>query len=434
MPPGPVRIPLRIRRQEGTSDNGGSFGGTRQDPRSRATGIALAAVLVVGGLALGWSILSNGVADALASPDPVAALGWKREHPAALSELAEKTLEAGDAKGAAALARRALAVEPLDVRALRVLGLSVERTGDPALAEKLLKDAGARSRRDGPTQLWLFARSAALGDYDEAFARADALLRDRPELASRFYPVMADLAARPEATDALARRLKAPPPWRDGFMQTYIRRAAEPGRPYELLERMEAIGVKPSAVERKAMLLRLVQTKRYQQAFVFWVQSLSRSDLEALADVRNGDFRPHPEDGPFNWTVEGAARNFVDFTEAPDRDGGALAMIFPGGPAPLGYVRQLLILSPGPNVLTGEVRADQFQAIAGPVWQIRCADGNTLLGETEPLTGSTPWRKFELRFDVPASGCEAQWLRLRLPGKDRRMTGEVWFSKLAVSR
>lgn len=435
MPPGPVRIPLRIRRPEGAGDGGGSFGGVRQTPAARARSLALIAVLALGGFGLGWSLFSNAVADSLAPGDPAAALRWKSEHPAALSALAEKTLADGDLKAAAGFARRALAADPLDVRAIRVLGLAAERTGDTALAEKLLDNAGARSRRDGPTQLWLFARHAALGDYDEAFARADALLRDRPELATRFYPVLADMAARPEATDALAKRLKTPPPWRDSFMQTYINQATDPRRPLALLERMEASGVKPSPVERRAMLNRLVQGGNYQPAFVFWVQSLSRVDLEALADIRNGDFNPHVEDGPFNWTIEGTAKNFVEFGPAPDRDDGALDLIFPGGPAPGGFVRQLLVLSPGANVLTGEVRADQFQATAGPVWQVRCADSNQVLGETDPLTSSTTgWRRFELRFEVPATGCEAQWLRLRLPGRDRRMSGEVWYDKLAISR
>ena len=435
MPSGPERIPLRIPRPARPADGGGgSYGGAREGLAGRGAGVALIVALSLGGLGLGWSLFSNAIADALAGPDPQAALSWKSEHPAALSALAAKTLDDGDPKAAAELSRRALAVDPLDVRAIRVLGLSAERTGDTALAEKLLKDAGARSRRDGPTQLWLFARNAATGDYDEAFARADALMRDRPELATRFYPVMADLAARPEATDALVRRLRMQPPWRDGFVQTYIRQAFDPGRPYALLERMEATGVKLSPVERKAMMMRLVQGKHYQQAFVFWVQSLGRADLESLADIRNGEFRPHVEDGPFNWTIEGPAKNFVEFTDAPDREGGALDIVFTGGPAPIGFVRQLLVLSPGQNVLSGEVKADQFQALAGPVWQVRCADGNQLLGETEPLTSSTGWRRFELRFEVPATGCEAQWLRLRLPGRDRQMSGEVWYDKLAISR
>lgn len=434
MPPGPVRIPLRIRRPDGSADGGGSFGATRESGAVRARRLVLAGALVLVGLGLGWSIISNSMADARAGSRPQAALGWKRDHPAALSVLAERTLEAGDAKTAATLARRVLTIDSLDVRALRVLGLSAERTGDMALAEKLLKDAGARSRRDGPTQLWLFARGAATGDYDEAFARADALLRDKPELAVRFFPVIADLANRPEAVDPLIKRLKVSPPWRIGFVQTYINQAADPGRPFALLERMEAAGAGLSTVERKAMLLRLVQAQRYQQAFVFWVQSLGRADLEGLADIRNGEFKPHVEDGPFSWSVDRTAKNFVEFSDAPGRDGGALSLIFPGGPAPVGYVRQLLVLSPGTNVLSGDVRADQFQAIAGPSWQIRCADSRQILGETDPLTASTPWRHFELRFEVPASGCEAQWLWLRLPSKDRRMSGEVWYDKLAISR
>ena len=82
----------------------------------------------------------------------------------------------------------------------------------------------------------------------------------------------------------------------------------------------------------------------------------------------------------------------------------------------------------------GEVRADDFSASGGPSWQIRCADGNQVLGETAPLLTSTRWTKFEVAFEVPATGCEAQWLRLKPSGKDRRMSGEVWYDRMAVSR
>lgn len=432
MPPGPARIPQRIRRQEGASD--GAFDGLTQGRGKAIRNLALVAVLAVGGLGLGWAVLTNGVADALAGPDPAGALRWRGDHAGALSRLAEATLERGDAEAAAGYARRALEADPLDVRAIRVMGLAAERSGDPKLAETLMADAGARSRRDGPTQIWLFSRYAATGDYDRAFARADALLRDRPELAQRFYPVLSELATRPEATPALARRLKTMPPWRDGFMQTLIR-ISDPGRAYALVEGLEAAGAPATAVERKAMMNRLVQARAYQPAFVYWVQGLDKRQLESLADLRNGEFAPGGEQSPFTWTVEPPARNFVDFVDAPDRDGGTLNIVLPGGPAPVGFVRQLLVLGPGAHRLTGEVRADAFNAIAGPAWQIRCAEGNAVLAETEPLTASTGgWRPFSVDFVVPETGCEAQWLRLRLPGKDRSMTGEIWYDRMAITR
>jgi tetratricopeptide (TPR) repeat protein len=432
MPPGPARIPQRIRRQEGASD--GAFDGLTRGSGRAVRNLAVVAVLAIGGLGLGWAVLKNGVADALAGVDPAAALRWRSDHAGALSLASEQALNRGDPTAAAGLARQALEADPLDVRAIRVMGLAAERTGDPKLAEKLLADAGARSRRDGPTQIWLFSRYAATGDYDQAFARADALLRDRPEMAQRFYPVMNELAARPEAAKALAARLKIMPPWRDGFMQSLIR-VSDPARSYALLESLEAAGAPATAVERKAMLNRLIQARAYQPAFVFWVQGLDKQQLESLADLRNGEFAPQKDQGPFSWTIEPPARNFVDFVDAPDRDGGSLNIVLSGGPAPTGFVRQLLVLGPGPHRLTGEVKAEAFNAIAGPAWQIRCAEGNTVLAETEPLTASTGgWRTFSAEFVVPEAGCEAQWLRLRLPGRDRRMSGEIWYDRMAISR
>lgn len=432
MPPGPVRGPVRVHRSEGASE-----GSIRPSGRARALDLGLIAGMTVVGLALGWSILSGSMADYLARRDPQAALAWESRNAGALSALAERKLDAGDVAGAEQAARAALVADPLEIAATRVLGLAADRRGDLARADRLMNSAGARNHRDAQLQTWLFARTSAKGDFTEAFARADALVRAEPDMARRFYPVMSEMARRPEAIGPLALRLKTRPPWRDSFVQAYIRQASDPADPYLLIERLEAAGAPPSPVERQALIGRLVQDQRFQQAFLFWVEGLSKADLDNLTDVFDGGFNGSAASAPFNWTVERAAKGFIDYDPPAGREDRALHLVFQGAPAPGGFVRQLLVLSPGRHVLRGQVRADGFEAVAGPVWSIRCAgDGGPLLGETTPLTSSTPWQSFELAFDVPA-GCDAQWLRLRpgaRGGAARRMSGEVWFDKLAVTR
>ncbi len=430
MAPGPGRVPLQVRRPEGASD-----GGVRLPARRRPVDLLLIAGLVLVGLVLGWNVLTIAMADRLAKGRPEAALGWRQGHAGALVTLAERSLNGGDLAAAETFARAALKTDPMEVPATRVLGLAADRRGDLALADRLMDSAGARSNRDPAVQMWLFARTSAKGDFGRAFARADALIRDEPDLARRFYPVMSDMARRPEAIGPLAARLKTNPPWRDSFVQAYIRQSADPADPYLLIEGLEAAGAPPSPVERQALLGRLVQDRRFQQAFLFWVQGLSKADLENLTDVFDGGFEGSTAPGPFNWTIERAAQGFVDFEAAPGREDRALHLVFHGAAAPGSLVRQLLVLPPGRHVLRGEVRADAFDAAGGPVWSIRCAGpAGALLAETPLLTGSAPWRRFEVAFTVPP-GCDAQWLRLR-PGArgSRRMSGEVWYDNLSVTR
>jgi hypothetical protein len=47
-----------------------------------------------------------------------------------------------------------------------------------------------------------------------------------------------------------------------------------------------------------------------------------------------------------------------------------------------------------------------------------------------------PWTDFAVKFQVPATGCEAQWLQLELPARiesELRIEGQVWYQNLRVT-
>lgn len=431
MPPGPGRGPLRVRRSEGVSE-GGARGRV-----SRVADAVWVVILAALGLAFGWNMLSTGLADSLAGDNPGAALGWRRDDAVALVGMAERELGAGRLSSAEGYARRALAADPLQIPALRVMGLAADRRGDATRAWALMRAAGARNHRDPALQIWLLGRSAARGDYEDAFARADALARAEPDLTRRLFPLLMDLAGRPGAVNALAGRLALNPPWRTGFLISWIRQAPGADGPISVMDSMALQGSPPTAVEKSAIQSRLVRDGRFQQAFVLWAQDLPPAQLNNLADVNDSQFDGGLAEGPFTWAFEPQSRGFVDFEQAPGRGGRALHLYFDGRPAPQTVVRQLLILPPGPRVLTGEVRADRFEAIGGLVWMIRCTGGsNAVLAESPPLVGPAEWRRFSVAFDVPA-GCDGQWLALIAKGQNagaRRMSGEAWFDNIAITR
>lgn len=431
MPPGPGRGPLRVRRSEGASE-----GGVRR-PASRLADMVWIIALAVVGLAVGWSILSTAMADRLAGDNPRASLGWRRDEAVALVGMAERELGAGRLSSAESYARRALAADPLQIPALRVMGLAADRRGDAKRAWALMRAAGARNHRDPALQVWLLGRSAARGDYEDAFARADALARAEPDLSRRLFPLLMDLAGRPGAVSALAGRLATNPPWRTGFLISWIRQAPGADGPISVMDSMALQGAPATAVEKRAIQTRLVRDGRFQQAFVLWAQDLPPAQLNTLADVNDSGFDGGFAEGPFTWAFEPQSRGVVEIEKAPGRDGQALHLYFDGRPAPQTIVRQLLILPPGARVLTGEVRADRFEAIGGLVWAIRCTGGsNAVLAESPPLVGPADWRRFSVAFEVPA-GCDGQWLMLIAKGQNagaRRMSGEAWFDNIAVTR
>ena len=125
------------------------------------------------------------------------------------------------------VSRAALARDPLDAAALRNLGLSLDRNGDPAGADRLLTFAGSRSQRDTPTEDWLLVRRLSQGRYDEAFRAADALLRrdigdgQRASLTRLLVAAAHYDASRP----AVIARLAAGPWWRAAVLRELAARA-----------------------------------------------------------------------------------------------------------------------------------------------------------------------------------------------------------------
>src|SRR5678815_3574378 len=92
----------------------------REAVRSRSQGLIVAALCAIA-LFAAWRIVSLAIADFYADSDPARALQWRPAHPDAVLMLAEKNVAGRKFDAAEALAKRALAANPLDGRAYRVL-------------------------------------------------------------------------------------------------------------------------------------------------------------------------------------------------------------------------------------------------------------------------------------------------------------------------
>ena len=80
------------------------------------------------------------------------------------------------------LAEAALRRDPMNSRALRILGQVADAANDEAAALKLMQAAARRSPREGVAVFWLMRESFERGDYAAAVQHADVLLRARPQV------------------------------------------------------------------------------------------------------------------------------------------------------------------------------------------------------------------------------------------------------------
>jgi hypothetical protein len=410
--------------------------GLHAEPRaSRSRGLIVTACCAVA-LFAAWRIASLAVADFHADTDPARALQWRPGHPEALLRLAEKNAASGRFEEAAALARRALAADPLDGRAYRVLADAARGRGDLEQQRELIVLAVQHAPRDIAARAWAAQIALERGDAASAFSHYDRMLRVEPGARTTVFPVIAALAAMPGARDAMVARLAEQPPWRTEFLRYFASTAPSADDLLPVFEGLRASGgLSPD--ENAALVGRLVRDRRWDQAFVAWAGGLSQAQLGALGTPVNGDFEDQaPPRGPFDWNVGRVSGVDAGIRPLPDDEGHALRVEFQGKRSPFRDVRQLLMLPPRAGYrLEWRSRFDGLQASRGLRWTVTCADGTAgVILASEPSTGSSPWRTHAVAFDVPP-GCPAQWLALELDARiaaETQAMGAAWFDDVAV--
>jgi hypothetical protein len=373
----------------------------------------------------------------LAISDPDGALVVAPWEPVALDELAEKQLtnSGGELSSVEDLAQRALLSDPLDSRALSLLGFVAERKGDLARAEALMSLAAARSWRNPAPHVWLFAQTIRRGKFEEALAQVDGLLRVYPKFEETIFPVLTVFGTDPGALSALEGALAANPPWRRAFLGTAVN-GANDRLMTQLYQSLIHSRQPPTADEMKPYLDRLILVGRFEEAYQDWRARSSPAETAGRYPY-NGNFEA-PLDGlPFNWVFDAVSGAEIQITEAPDRGNSrALRLQFSGARAKFGRVGQLLMLTPGSYDLELAVKSSSLRTERGPVWQISCSESRVLLAETKAVTGTTPWTDLKVRFSVPSSGCNAQWLQLIIPARtasESEIEGEVSFQSFRIT-
>jgi hypothetical protein len=391
---------------------------------------------------VGWGIIAQTAALNLATSDPNAAVSWVADEPAALDLLAAREFSEpeGNLDSARVWAKNALRSSPLDARALTLLGLIAERKGDQARADALMRLSGARTWRDDVSQAWLFNREVRLGQYSDALPHVDALLRmGGYKRQTDLFAVLAAFAADPRAFEALTTFLAKSPPWRAWFLSELSARLANQARLVQLYAALNETGRPPTKGELRPYLNRLIKDGNFDQAHQTWQAILPPEQRAAETYPFNRDFDIPVDDLPFNWNLESISGAEIEIVSSVD--GGekkrALLVQFSGARVPFANVKQLMLLPAGEYTFTGGVKSEDLLTSRGLWWHILCADkpANTLV-HTDLVSGTLPWTDFNVKFQVPATDCHAQWLQLELPARiesEKKIEGEVWYQNLRIT-
>lgn len=403
--------------------------------------MVLVVLVLVGLMWVGWRIVADTAGYNAAASDPEAALAWVPSEARALDELAyrEFTKSGGNLDTARGLAERALRSNPLDARALLVLGLIAERQGDQARADILIHLSGARTWRDPTTQAWLLKRDIQRGEFEQVLSHLDALLRVNPEVFEQAFPVLSAFTIDKRTFDALASFLAAAPPWRTNFLATLSARMSDARPLVQLYAVLKDSQHPPDAIELGPYLDRLIRDGRFADAYQSWRETLPPQQRTSEVYPYNGDFTA-PIDGlPFNWLLRPVFGMNIQIVASPGKgESRAIQLQFSGARVTAFTVGQLMLLPPGDYRMTGKVRAEELRTERGLGWKISCAETpNNTLALTHLVADAVPWTSFSVDFAVPAGNCRGQWLNLEIPSRtasERQIEGQIWYENIQIRR
>lgn len=383
---------------------------------------ALVFTLIVGCIWTGWQIVRHAYAQVM---PPQQAVRLNPESPSALSKAAAETLAQGRPDQARRLASRSLAIQPFNVRALRVMGFVAEGEGSPERADRLITLAGNWSLRDGPAHSWLVRRRIAQGQIPSAMAHADAILRRRPDQYGPFFDVLSRSALSGDRAGqgALIELVRREPPWRAAYLNALV------GDPQRLVI---AVALAASLKEGPGRFTEDETARVYAAVAAINQPELLRRLREEIEGgkapiLANGDFNQPLTASPFSWRLRSGPGVLVEVAEHPE---GA-------GPALHAYVNdlnqrilaeQLLLLRPGRWRLSARFQVTDGVLDERLVWSLACQQAPARPLASLPVSpqARSVWERRSVEFAVPAEGCGSQWLRLVAPAQDRRQSTEVW--------
>ncbi|GEM_PF-6899839 len=385
-----------------------------EQPRKSKALFVRAAIAILLGAWLCWQIAATSFA-ALAersSDARLLAVTGTAQHPQAGSILAQSLLAGGDRARAADLARSVVLADPLNDRALRVLGLATEALGRRDDGAAIMRQAGALGWRDTPTQLWLVRDAALRDDYTTLIDRSDGLAR-RNRSGDLTQGIFLAAMTEPHLRRALVDSLGRQPMWRGAFFANVRQKlpATSIASMETLFRDMQAKGQTIGPIEWLSYVDRLIELGEYRRARTVWAKAFAIPANRLAVAPYDGNFAlaaARAVDTPlsqFEWVVNPDLVGAVTF----GGDAGGSALTIPSDVAAgTAVISQLVMLPAGQHALSARLGSGSNAGSAA--WTVTCLPSKQELPRRLPR--GTDDELSAVAFEVPTVGCAAQRIAL----------------------
>jgi hypothetical protein len=336
-------------------------------------------------------------------------------------------------------AELALLQEPLNARALRILGQLSDRTSDGERTEALMQAAARRSLRESVAIYWMMRKSYQDQDYHAALGYADTLLRTRSLTMMHVMPMFGKIAENPNASGELKQLLAGNPPWRPQFFAYFPESISDARTPLDILLSLKNTPTPPTAEDLRVYLDFLIGHGFYDLAYYTWLQFLPTEQLAKVGHLFNGSFEAIASGMPFDWVFTKGSGVLIQIASKPDQ-AGERGLLLEFGPGRVDYwdVTQLIILAPGSYQFRGKYKTELVSQ-RGLEWRVTCAAAQAgPIGQSPTVGGSkSGWMDFAFSFTVPEANCPAQYVRLVFDARsasERFISGSIWYDDLQIVR
>lgn len=406
---------------------------TRRQPGRSPREWAMRGGLAAAALALGYVSTTETLGYALMRADPKRAYALSPGDGRIAGVLAQQIASTNDASPADrhradALARGALAAEPLAVTAMTALGLDAQVAGNTAAARRLFVHSDAVSRRELGPRLWLIEDAVARGDVPGALRHYDIALRTEKNARELLFPILSNAVSDPAIARALVDTIAAAKPaWATPFVLNLPTSGAAPQTTASLFRQLMHRDVHIPPEAQAGVVNALFAGGAFDEAWAFY-KNIQPGAVRAAS--RNADFRVQPEAAsPFDWKTA-SDNSGMTASILNSADGGVLDF---SSPATVGgaIAEQAQVLPPGHYRLAGAAQGLSGNATLAPYWQLACVDGREL-GRVPMIVGADGKGTFDGGIEVPST-CRAQVLRLVIrPVSDTGgVTGQITLAALS---
>jgi hypothetical protein len=358
--------------------------------------------------------------------------------PTATADVVSKTADPDVVSQIELLAARALAHDPLNAKALRMLGQASYASGNDARGDNMMEAASQRSLHESLALYAMVRKHYRERNYPKALSYADALLRTRVNVFPDLMPMLGRMAEDPEASTSLKHMLSKDSPWRSRFFSQLPKFITDARTPLGVFLAVNESSARLSEADLRSYLTMLINNDLHELAYYAWLQFLPPEQMAKAGFVFNGDFDTEPTPVPFDWQFAAGSGANIQRAARPDNDDDfALLLQFGPGRVEQGEVKQMVMLPRGDYRLSAVYKSD-LTSDRGVKWSVTCVGDREPLGDSIGVKGvHSSWKELEFAFTVPDNDCVAQTLKLALDARsasEKFADGSIWYDAVRITR